>query len=445
MATSSYSDWLNDYETRISQMSADEIRKENHEDERHPSQVYADYLDYVDEWTWFQKEQISALTSATVYSLSLRRQKLKCGDHEHTLVRSKTELDNSDCIVVDAPNRAIHHECWYRTIHTTVERVLNSSVNANVRLPDPLEAALSRIATWRLAKSETSPTLLPYDTFKTIWWNAAETGGVTKLAQDMLQRLNLADRKRIAEMQTRELPVTQPEQGRVIYWFPQGDHGLHTLRKTLGEDEFRKVLRFINRARLRRNTDARVTLTQITERQSRCRHCKILRPQRRLSQPGIYYAPPGIGKTTALNEELLIGVDTDWIGTQVTWLEMSPLLNMRIPIITNQSVGFVGSGMKIVGVYNENIRLDEFGVPYTTVGIIEAHAKAQPRNYDLTRVAAETHFADYVLHMQIKHVFQQMIAEHCINSMPFYRAGVDEEWAKLWTKLIKNPENAHVT
>lgn len=445
MATHSYIDWLNDYQTRVSQMSPSEIRQENHEDERHPSQIYADYLDYVDEWTWHQKEQVSVLTSSTVYSLSQRRQKMKCGDHEHTLVRAKQELDNEGCVIVDAPNRAIHHECWYRTIRSTVEEVLNTHSRANVRMPDPLETALSRIASWRLVQSDTSPTLLPFDTFKTVWWNAAENGGTSKLATDMLQRLNLADRQQIAELRAREIPEVRPQQQHIILWYPHSDHGLHALQRAVGKDEFNKLLRFINRARQRRGTNERIKLEEIELRKSSCEYCKTERPKRQLSQPGIYYAPPGIGKTTAMNEELIVGLDTDWIGSKVTWHELSPVLNMRIPIITNQSEGFVGSGLKVIGVYNEDIRQDTHGIPYTTIEAIEANAKAQTRNYNLTRVKRDTYFADWTLHMQVGHILQQMIAEHCINRMPFYRAGTDEEWSKWWVKLMKDPDIIHTT
>lgn len=445
MANSAYVDWLNDYQTKVSQMSAEEVRKENHETDRHPSQVYADYLDYVDEWSWHQKEQVSALTSATVYSLSLRRQKIQCGEHEHTLARIKTEQDNTECTVVDLPNRAIHHECWYRTIRNTVESVLNNSTRANVRMPDPLETALTRIASWKLTKSDTSPTLLPFDTFKTVWWSAAENGGTSKLAHDMLERLNLADRQHVAEMRTREIPETKPTQNKIVYWFPHSDHGFHTLYRALGHDEFNKVLRFLNNARRQRGAQDRIKMEDISRKIESCILCQANGPHRLMSHPGIYYAPPGIGKTTAMDKELLIGFDTDWVGTGITWYELSPLLNMKIPIVTNQNEGFVGSALKIVGTYHANIRTDEWGIPYTTVANIEAHAKAQPINCDFTRVDDGTHLADWILHMQVKQVLQNMIAEHCINSMPFYRSGIDEEWSKVWTKLIKNPWNTHVT
>jgi hypothetical protein len=50
-----------------------------------------------------------------------------------------------------------------------------------------------------------------------------------------------------------------------------------------------------------------------------------------------------------LNQEPLVGLDTDWIRIGLIWY-YSPLLRMKVPIVTNQPHAFIESGLKIIGV-----------------------------------------------------------------------------------------------
>lgn len=183
------------------------------------------------------------------------------------------------------------------------------------------------------------------------------------------------------ELKSREIPVARQNQNAIVYWYPESDHGFHTLKRVLGDDEFNKVLRFINSARIKRGETRKISLANLEDKVSQCAHCEQGTSSRKLSNLGIYYSPAGIGKTTAMTRELLVGVGTDWIGKGITGHELSPLLIMKIPIITNQSEGFIGSGLKAIGVYHNNLRCDEDGIPYTTIPAIESSAKCQPKNF----------------------------------------------------------------
>lgn len=436
-AKPTYVDWLNAYETKLKTMSEQALHKENHADERHQSQTYVDYLDYVEEWRWHQREQVNQLTCAMVYSLSRTSQRIECGNHHHILTTAKkTETISGEQIHVDRPASLIHNECWYKTIHEQVQQVLNGLSNENLRLAEPMERALTMIATWRLAHSSVTPTLLPYDTFKTVWWDAAENGSTSKLAKYMLERLSLADAQKVRRMHIEQTPTPKLTERQVIFDYPQGEHGLHALQNAVGPDIFKQVLSFINGRRRDRGCHEKITLDMIQSERNVCTHCHP-GPHPGLSALGVYYAPPGTGKTTAQDKEYLVALDTDWIGKGITWREMSPMLNKKIPILTNQCEGFIGSGLKVVGVYNHKLRLAPNGKPYTTFEAVEAMQRVQRVNYDFSQIPENQYFADHVLKMQIKQVLQRMIAEYTIDRLPHYRNHVPDDWGEEWNRLMK--------
>lgn len=113
----------------------------------------------------------------------------------------------------------------------------------------------------------------------------------------------------------------------------------------MGPDIFRQILSFTNARRRDRGNPERITLDKLDVERRKCEYCHPP-PYPDPSVLGVYYAPPGAGKTTTQNKEYLIAYDTDWIGKGMTWREVSPLLRWKIPILTNQCEGFVGSGPK---------------------------------------------------------------------------------------------------
>lgn len=396
-----------------------------------------DYLDYINEWTWYQREQVNQLTSAVVYMHSKKGQRIECGNHTHILTTRKLSPNISgEQIYADVPTSTLHNECWYKTVHTSVKGVLSGLSRENIRLAEPLERALTMIATWRMVHAGTTPTLLPYDTFKTVWWDATENGTTAKVSKDMLDRMPWHDVKRITQMKIEQVPKPKEAERRVIFWFPEGEHGLHALQNAMGPDIFRQILSFTNARRRDRGNPERITLKKLNIERRKCEHCHEP-PYLDTSVLGVYYAPPGAGKTTAQNREYLIAYDTDWIGKGITWREVSPLLRWKIPILTNQCEGFVGSGLKVVGVYNHHLRTTPDGKPYVTFEAVDSMQRVQRVNFNFTRIPETQYFSDNVLPMQIKHVLHQMIAEYAMDRLPHYQQSHTEGWAEKWNKLMK--------
>lgn len=281
----------------------------------------------------------------------------------------------------------------------------------HLRLADPLERALTKIATWKMVEAGTTPTLLPLEAFRAIWWDANSMGGQSKVAADMLKTIRLEDQRYIAELAVEETP--RPKENKAP-WCPEGEHGLHALENAVGPDIFPAVFGFINKRRLARSKSAMLSKEKLLAERAQCQYCQESKSPG-LSTPGIYYAPPGAGKTTAQNRELLVGLDTDWIGKGVTWRELSPMLNLGIPILTNQREGFLGSSFKVIGGYNHHLRIGPRRKPFVSYSAVEAMVRAQPKNFLFFKMRENEYFTDNVLKFQIVHILQQMIAEYSIN------------------------------
>lgn len=187
------------------------------------------------------------------------------------------------------------------------------------------------------------------------------------------------------QMKIEQVPKPKEAERRVIFWFPEGEHGLHALQNAMGPDVFKQILSFTNARRRDRGNPERLTLEKIDAERRKCEYCHQP-PYPDTSVLGIYYAPPGARKTTAQKEEYLIAYDTDWIGKGITWREVSPLLRWKIPILTNQCEGFVGSGLKVTGVYNHHLRTAPDGTPYVTFEAVESMQKVQRVNFNFTRI-----------------------------------------------------------
>lgn len=148
-------------------------------------------------------------------------------------------------------------------------------------------------------------------------------------------------------------------------------HGLHALLRSR-EDAF-KILDIVNSIRgLARNSDP-VTPCMLINSIASCYQCQQFSGIPTGTSPtGIYYAPPGNGKSTAQRKELFIGIDTDWLIKESDFPTiMLPFLKIGIPIVTNQYHLCLNSGEKFIGIFNPSkLRCDPNGNPFTPLAEI---------------------------------------------------------------------------
>lgn len=428
-----YQAWLNSYTQEVSQLDLIEFAAERRKDYHHSSSAYPDYLDYVEEWEWHAKDQISQLLSTVIKQYGSRGLRLKCDCGViHTMTTyAKKHLGD---MIVDHPTESMHSSCWYRTFEKVIDNVFKNVRKGHIRLPDPIEHMLTRLTCWKLASQGNTPQLLPYDAFKAIWWNKSMKGVYEGEARRLYQQLMLKDKEMVSQMKERMVPTSDKE-GEVLLHYPQSDHGLHALKSALGKD-FTTVLGWMNRMRRKLNHYERIRPEDVSEKEATCTMCKERKYRSRLSPQAIYYAPPGAGKTTAQNNELIVGFDTDWCGVGLTWEDYSPILKMNIPIITNQHNVFIGCGLKVIGIVRNDIRLDARGRPLAYADELLRVAKDQWRNIAI--LGDRTQYLSEIASTLISFaILQTMVANYAINLKPFYANESDAEWTVAFPKLLK--------
>ncbi|APG78158.1 hypothetical protein [Hubei tetragnatha maxillosa virus 8] len=428
-------DWLNDYTTSIEKMDAVERRQETREDYREESQIKADYLDYVDEWKWHNKEQKHQLLEAFLYSISQTHQIVRCNcgnTHTFTTMAQREEGE----IAIDEPTILIFTQCWYIHISNQISIALDSLTEEQIRQPTYVEDVLGYVAKWKVTHNLTP--MLPLDVFKKIWWDKTLKNKRSTDAIELEQKIPSNDRTIIhAKQKEYDAPIRH-EGHRVLLHFVHNEHSFHNLYHALSKADFLIVLKFMNtwRTKIGRSSD-KIDLTDIEASVMKCERCMEIKTRVKLTLPGVYYAPPGVGKTTAMESGQIVGVDTDWIGVGPTWRDYSTIFKMKIPIVTNQYTAFVGCGYKVTGVVKSSIRKDSEGKPFTTKQQLLKYAKSHPVDVHFIVSSEKKFFQDHVLRLQIIQQMHYLIANYSMNQMPFYRTEQSEEWAKTYPKLLR--------
>lgn len=431
-------DWLNeDARTRL---DADSIERSTYSrtEYHHKSQTYVDYLDYVEEWQWASTSEVTELTQSFIFAMSNRSQKVDCDCklRSHVLTTSQNPLEGD--VIIDVPATMIFGKCWYKSIRRFISNITTELEVKDLLLPDIVDRNITRIAQWKLTDGENAPHLLPFEVFKQVWWtnNVSERKATTK---QIIDRLSSVDQIHIVEEKQRETKhKTSSVLKRVLLHFPESDHGLHTLRRAMGAN-FSNVLGFINKNRRALDTTTRkLTLEMILIKETKCDFCLEEKFQPKLSIPGIYYAPPGAGKTTALDHGKLVALDTDWLGVGLTWMDYGPMLKLGIPIITNQYTIFKSSGFKVIGVVKDKIRCDDRGVPLGKASEIMEYQKHYPQDFLFRKISDKEHVSDWIGWMQTMALIQRRTASYAINQLPFYKNESSEEWSRLFPKLLRN-------
>lgn len=432
--------WLDTYLADLNSMSAHQRAEESRENYYEEAQVDQDYLDYVEEWQWHTSQHEIELQSSVIRLLAARNLTLKCDcGTEHKLALHKQGRTDGH-IIVDALNVMPHQQCWYRTTRRIVAEVLKSmdSESKTYDLPKTLVRTLTMVSRWRLVQMSQTPILLGIEAFRSLWWSLAETKKST-VAKEILEQITRADRQRVETEHRQAQSMISEDKHRILLHFPHSDHGFHALIRSLPEDQGRSVFRFINTQRAKIDPKARLYWSDLERKIRSCPLCQK-GANTNLPKPwdfpmAVYYAPPGIGKTTTLDREKLIALDTDWIGVGPTWVDYSQIFQKGIPIITNQHTAFVGCGLKIVGLYNSSIR-EVDGKPLTTVTAIEDIYHQWSTEMFLIKIPIGSYFMDYLTHLFVYLTYQSLVENAVIRrTMP--TDDDDPQWRKLYPKALR--------
>lgn len=397
--------WLQAYKNALSNALDEQIRKEQREYYSHETQAYPDYLDYVEEWEYATKEMIQDVRKSYILRMASKNLKMKCDCGEiHTL--SLYPRKEETFTEVDNPKESPWDTCWFRTIDKEMRTIRSNLKTGTAKFPSIVAKNLTEIVRWKIAKTGRSPTLLPYETYKEVWWDLDINGNATQVSLDILRVMSQEQRNLI--VREKISAIKKPE--RAYYFFTTQeiiqDHAFHLFclsqTKNIGE-----VLKFMNYQRRECGWwKESLKYDEIQKEINQCEHCKKIKTAPNVSIFGIYCAPPGAGKTTAMKNGLLVGFDTDWIGIGPTWRDYSMILRRNIPIITNQTRLFQGSGIKINLMLKQTIRKDAKGKPMGNYQAIKFWAEENQEDVHLMLLPNEKFVSDYttqatiVAHMQ---------------------------------------------
>lgn len=380
MAYSSYEEYIQ------AEMNMSEAERSAHfrDDYRDQSQLWPDYLDYLDEWDYLYDERLKTTLRDFIWHYLVKpQQRVKCGDHYHYF---SNQLSNQGMEHVYIPTQDAFLDptlCWYQTLQNSDENLRAKDISLLApRLSVPESEVIKRATQLNLMlKDNTTHDKIDFKTFCKTWWNNENLDVALKIFHSSTTPMVQEDKETLNKIYEENKAIerlewnTDKEENVLPSHLVEQDHGLHMLLRSC--EQPRVMISIINEIR-RRPRD----YTLITEEgvHNSIRNCNICQHTHHTPYPtptGIYYAAPGNGKSTAIKENLFLGIDTDWLNRGSTFqVIMKPFLDRNIAILTNQYDLSAQTGERIFGIYNlSSVRINPDNQrPYTS---IEEVAKAK--------------------------------------------------------------------
>lgn len=428
--------WLQAYRNALSNATDEQIRKENREFYTHESQIIPDYLDYKEDWEHATDQMIQDLRKSYILRMATANQKMSCMCGKiHTLALYPNDI--AKYTIVDDPKESPWTHCWFKTIDKEMIAIRNNLSNGTANFPSIISKNLTEIMQWQIAKTGNTPTLLPYDTYKEVWWDLDISGKTTEVALNVMKLMSQKSKEIIYN---KHETIKQPD--RRLYFFTTTeiieDHAFHLFIRSRDKD-MGEILKFLNKERRHSNWKGEfLKENSIKDEINKCKHCTKDSTKPNTSIFGIYCAPPGAGKSTAMRSGLLIGFDTDWIGVGANWRHYSPLLRRGIPIITNQTRLFQGSGIKIQLILKKSIRRDAQGKPMGNYKSILYWAQNNKDDVSLLLLKEKEFVTHMIMRAQIQAHMQNISLAMFLNKDSIWNVSKDEtNWMNEFGKKMR--------
>lgn len=346
-----YSEQLEIYLANVEQKKADPNQDYLSTNYVHESQVYADFLDFQDEW---QDRKFTLLRNARQdfvrRFLLLPARTLQCGDHTH--VFGKENEGHPDYVEYVDTGELYDEACWVQTILDAVEETsLRDGDGSLITLPNSVTDYIRAITATRLVLEDLPPRNLTFDEYRELWWGQEGRKaamrllptGLTPTADKAVKAIKLRVENSDGTEGLPEVIIDDPEE-------IENQHGFHTALTTYHAP--RQLINHINKVR-REGQGRPISSKRTMEKMASCEACRITTIRRRHPQM-LVYCPPGNGKTTALNREHITGIDTDWLirnksfRNTVGWFWIN-----GFSIITNNIQIVQTSNTKVFGFVNK--------------------------------------------------------------------------------------------
>lgn len=390
------------YFDKVKDMTPDELHSYQRFDYQPDSHMWPDYLDYIDEWNSNFEYKMNQIFRSYIYTVLVKRQqRIQCEDHYHDFT-DQPNVPNT--VYFPRPDHPIEHSvCWFKTIrHSTKDLIRTSSSSAVSRLNISEREMLKRLVRIGLVSMGTTDVLLSYTDYQKLWYN--EQNKETAIAI-----LNSSSPPEHIFLKNVVKEVTQERNFRQVNTVPSlilpsdvvaADHGLHSLLRV--HENAKVILKMINSIRSIADQKDIITRRQLHDALQNCNSCGK-RDFGYMTYPGVYYAPPGNGKTTSLDLEVFIGIDTDWLIANGSYqLVVQPFLLLDIPVITNQYDLVYSSHDFVVGMFNrDRLKSNKQNRPFTSDSEIVEAIKVM--NGSLYVHFCDGYFTDNITNLTLLH------------------------------------------
>jgi hypothetical protein len=374
------------YLDKVQSFSPEELRAHLRRDYVEEGQEWPDYLDYVDEWKSRHRELVSRHRKDFIYHhLAKRHQKITCGDHYHQFSDTLDETFSTPntTICITSPDAFIDvTQCWYLKLKYLEDQLGNTKdAQHAARLTLPEAELLKRHTALRLAQEAETPHLLDFDTFRKEWWDQSSVKKAMELYRNSYPPpIDQSDKQAFKDVIS-ELKEDLPTQK--AHWFKHesqtsdiiltaenvcDDHAFHMLLRSA--HNFEEIINVISAIRSEVDPNQAIDKNYLSKAMYTCSKCRSNQESELPlpTMPGVFYSPPGNGKTQALSNSFLVAVDTDWTLRNSDFQTIiAPFLKLGLAVVTNQYSLATNSSEKFIGAYNpKHLRLNLEGKPYTS-------------------------------------------------------------------------------
>lgn len=363
---------VDEYYHRLNQMSHDEKDEHLRKNYCVIDQTWPDYLDFLDEWEDNYFSKLARTRKDFIFQYYAKRnQKLPCScGHVHLFTTHNTSVNPQHTVCIPTSDTELDYtSCWYAMfVSADNDLAADDTHRQSPCLSLSESEILRKFTALRMTLDGYPPIKLSFDDFIQVWWNKPQPSAAWQIFSREFPQVN-----QIAAETKKQLPIKQAP------WLSMQPthstenvmssskvsefHGLHALLRSR-QDRF-IILEMINSVRI----DDPITINQLTQAISTCTQCTQYSDFPVFPSPiGVYYSPPGNGKTTSQRNEFFVGIDTDWLTKEDFFdRECAPFLRINLPIVTNQYHLAQHAGQKFIGSFNvAHLRTDQHGNPYTS-------------------------------------------------------------------------------
>lgn len=348
-----YLKWFESYSSEVEEKKLDSELDYDSKHYHHDSQIWPDYLDFIDEWK-FRKSELLAHSKRDFMRrfFVIPNRTLLCGDHHHTFTND-ANLAKDGVILLEDTGSYDNDACWAKTIAESTSRIAIRGDDSNIiNLANSIEAYLTVITRTRLALEGLPPKMLSFDSYREVWWGQETVEHARELLtrSDDLPQLTSNIKREITrgrdELEVGAKPhVLENDPERV-----ERDHGFH--RCLLTYHSPRQLIYKMNQLRREHNALA-ISAHRASQYMRDCEYCSSHQGREARHPQMLIYAHSGSGKTYSLIHEHLTAIDTDWIVSGTNFKKtLSWFWNNGFSIVTNNHKLLYSANTKVYAYVN---------------------------------------------------------------------------------------------